>query len=457
MTVDAFLRRARPRPWLFGWPTLEPLLLALFPAYGGAALFIVSPLFFDAPMAREWHVHETAVAGASTSMFACWIVGAVGWTALADRRGRRPAVLGSTWGSLILSAAAAASPNFVTFFVLRSALGLTLGGQGAVAYVLTLEWGLARDASHLTFISNIFFAACNLALVGIATGGAAAGLGWRVQQLLLCAVTVVPMSVACARLRESPRFLLSQDRREEAEAVLVRATGLSDCLLAGVVAEGGAADEASQPSVSGAQSSWRLLCEPTVLWRLFVVSCTWFTVNLIYYGLSFAPMTSSKALNALADLPGYTVAWALTELWGRRPTLVLTLGVAGGCLIGKGLADDAFGAGCATGAGLAFGGKVGASAAFQLAYIYPTELFPTPIRSTSLGVANVFGRIAAMLTPLASRVPKAVLGHVLGAVGLCVALLALTLPETNPQVDARENEPLARPQSEGSRASVQAQ
>ena len=51
---------------------------------------------------------------------------------------------------------------------------------------------------------------------------------------------------------------------------------------------------------------------------------------------------------------------------------------------------------------LRFFGKCGAASAFQLAYIYPTELFPTAVRTSAFGVANVAGRPGHPAPPLPS-------------------------------------------------------
>ena len=47
----------------------------------------------------------------------------------------------------------------------------------------------------------------------------------------------------------------------------------------------------------------------------------------------------------------------------------------------------------------AFIGKLGASAAFGVAYIYASELFPTPMRGIGVGTASACGRIGGVLSP----------------------------------------------------------
>ena len=47
-------------------------------------------------------------------------------------------------------------------------------------------------------------------------------------------------------------------------------------------------------------------------------------------------------------------------------------------------------------------------------YIYPTELFPTSIRASALGIANIAGRAGTILAPLTANTPQALTQTLLG-------------------------------------------
>ena len=55
----------------------------------------------------------------------------------------------------------------------------------------------------------------------------------------------------------------------------------------------------------------------------------------------------------------------------------------------------------------AFVGKLGASAAFGVAYIYASELFPTPMRGIGVGTASACGRIGGVLSPFIADLSRA--------------------------------------------------
>ena len=85
-------------------------------------------------------------------------------------------------------------------------------------------------------------------------------------------------------------------------------------------------------------------------------------------------------------------------------------------------------------------------AAPQVAYIFPAELFPTAIRASALGVANVFSRCGSILAPATAQVPQAFAQLCLGAVAVSAGLLALLLPETRGRPLAEErDEPAVEP------------
>eukprot|EP00322_Chrysochromulina_rotalis_P031681 CAMPEP_0115834470 /NCGR_PEP_ID=MMETSP0287-20121206/3698_1 /TAXON_ID=412157 /ORGANISM="Chrysochromulina rotalis, Strain UIO044" /LENGTH=132 /DNA_ID=CAMNT_0003287903 /DNA_START=59 /DNA_END=457 /DNA_ORIENTATION=- len=79
---------------------------------------------------------------------------------------------------------------------------------------------------------------------------------------------------------------------------------------------------------------------------------------------------------------------------------------------------------------LSFVGKCGVACVFQIVYIYPTELFDSDVRGTTLGVAQGFGRIAAMLAPQASSLSLFALNASFGTLGFACWLFCLGLPET---------------------------
>lgn len=140
--TDAILIASRWREW---WPSLHtwlPFCVVLIPCYGLGGMLLLLPVYFDPKMQKEWHVDSFTMAAPTSGLWTTWSIGALFWAWVADRHGRKIATIASGWLTIALAAAAAASWNFVSFAVIRSLLGLAMGGQAACSYLLTLEWAL---------------------------------------------------------------------------------------------------------------------------------------------------------------------------------------------------------------------------------------------------------------------------------------------------------------------------
>eukprot|EP00928_Gymnodinium_smaydae_P037515 TRINITY_DN26023_c0_g4_i2.p1 TRINITY_DN26023_c0_g4~~TRINITY_DN26023_c0_g4_i2.p1 ORF type:complete len:683 (+),score=114.46 TRINITY_DN26023_c0_g4_i2:99-2051(+) len=85
---------------------------------------------------------------------------------------------------------------------------------------------------------------------------------------------------------------------------------------------------------------------------------------------------------------------------------------------------------------LVFLGKGAISLAFAVVYLYATELFPTTLRSSSMGLQSLFARFGGMLAPAVAsmgKVSQALPLIIFGVPCAISALLLLCLPETRGQ------------------------
>ncbi|KAK3593128.1 hypothetical protein CHS0354_018257 [Potamilus streckersoni] len=87
---------------------------------------------------------------------------------------------------------------------------------------------------------------------------------------------------------------------------------------------------------------------------------------------------------------------------------------------------------------LAMIGKLGASAAFGIIYIFSAELFPTVVRNSSMGASSCCARIGGMMAPYITDLGRIVGGDfgrglplvVFGGASVAAGLVSLFLPET---------------------------
>lgn len=510
LTVDEFLTLGRrsQTTWVPAWPTIRCFLLVGPASYALPSMITLSPAYLNHLIEKEPGWFESPESAtrlldlASMAFFACWGPGAFCLASLADRIGRKPVMLLSVGLTVALGVVCAIAPNFAVFGVARALQGASLGGGGAVGYVLCAEWATPRDTAVMTAGLNVLFA---LAVVLLATStglGHAQGWSWQTSQLLLCAFLGTPCLLSAPFILESPRFLVTAGRGERAEAYLratlartsasippaaalskgtgagmgagssasagagagaapqasTAATAVDEGIIEGGSGSGGgdggcsgaAGDGAARPpgDVAGGRNDCAacgrcgLLLSMPVLPRILIVGACWLSVSLLYYGLSFAighcdekdgcNPYQNGALLALVDVPGNVLACHLADLphFGRRSTMAMAFLLGGLCLLLSPLASGYTPAAWHLTLGLGLVGKTCAAAAFLLAYLFPTELFPTAIRASALGVCNIFSRLGSIAAPLAADLPPVVTNLVLGSLAVGAGLLALLLPET---------------------------
>merc|ERR1711957_133980 len=117
---------------------------------------------------------------------------------------------------------------------------------------------------------------------------------------------------------------------------------------------------------------------------------------------------------------------------GRRGTMIAGLTVGGACCLLCVFATT----GSVLLLVLVFTGKCGVALSFAIVYLYAAELFPTDIRSSSIGIQSLVARIGGMLAPIVADIGKSsqLLALVIfGSPCLLAGILLLGLPETRGQ------------------------
>ena len=99
--------------------------------------FIMVFVFGD--VAKEFGISVTAVTFAVTLTLAMRAVGAFLFGRLADRLGRRPALMASILGFSVLGFCTGLAPNATIFFIVRALFGVAMGGEWGVGASLTME------------------------------------------------------------------------------------------------------------------------------------------------------------------------------------------------------------------------------------------------------------------------------------------------------------------------------
>lgn len=347
---------------------------------------------------------------------------------LSDRYGRKAVF---QWTLILyaigtgLSAFAWDLPSLLLF---RLIAGLGLGGELPVASTLVSEWSPARVRGRLLVLLESFWAYGWIlaALVGLAlVPNLPTNMGWRVA-FAIGALPALYVLYSRRALPESPRYLVSAGRTEEARAALDAASSMVDDPGDIPTLE----SFRPAPGATRRSGNWRSLFAGVLARRTTMLWVLWFGMVFSYYGIFtwlpsiFAqnfPLVRALEYNVVitvAQVPGYFAAAWLVERIGRKWTLAAFLV---GSAVGSFLFRNAAGAFDL----VLYGSTISffALGAWGVIYTYTPELYPTAIRGWGAGAAAAVGRVAGIFGPF---VANAIVGSPITPEGVNVAFLMFT-------------------------------
>jgi sugar porter (SP) family MFS transporter len=327
------------------------------------------------------------------------MLGAIIGGSVADRIGRRATLL---WGAgmfIVGSILAPLSPNVETLIVARAFLGLAIGFTSVTAPVFISE--LAPPQSRGKLISIYQFAlTLGIALADLTGYWLAGQHAWR-SMFGLGIVPAAVFLVLVLTLPESPRWLFSQNRVNEARSVLHSYTDERGAQLL--------LDDIQAAIEAKVDKRWSSLWAPGVRGALF--TAVGFTVlqqvtginTIIYYGpqiFALAGITSNKSaifatlIVAVTNMLFTLLALVLVDRVGRKPLLYAGVG---GMTISLVLLSYAFHNQALFGSSLGIVATLClvlyiACFAFSMgpiAWILVSEVFPLQIRARGVAAATI--------------------------------------------------------------------
>lgn len=332
---------------------------------------------------------------------------------ITDRIGRQKMLVGDLVLFIVASIAQFFVGGPVLLFVARLFLGIAIGADYAIGPALLSEFVPRRRRGRLLSSLNATWTVGYVAAygVGLAIQGPLGDSAWR----WLLASSAVPAFVTLLlRLGtpESPRWLLSKGRVEEARKVVDEYFGPEY--------------ELDEPAVEEGRTRYRELFTRKYLGRTVFAGMFWFCQVFPYFGIGTFLPSIVKAMNlgegALSEilfnvllLAGAVVGWFVMDAIARRSMVIWSFVIVTAALLFLGIVPGApvwllipvF---------LIVAFVI--SAAADLESVYPSEIFPTEVRASGAGLAAAISRVGAAISTF-------LLPSVLAGLGIGPTMLVL--------------------------------
>jgi putative MFS transporter len=349
---------------------------------------------------------------------------------LGDRYGRRFTYQANLIIFGLASVAAAFAPSMLVLILLRGVMGLGLGAELVVGYAAMTEFVPPQARGKWVGALSVFVVT-SLPLSALASTLIIPRSSWRAMFVLAGLGGLIVWYLRKA-LPESPRWLESIGRSEEAEAIM-------KSIEEEVAREHGPLPPPLLSKPGPPTRTVAALLNPALAPRLVVGMVTLIVANTLIYGFVtwlptfFVTQGRSIASSFLysfiisAGAPvGSAIGTLTADSWGRKRVIigasVMTILVGGIYpFIAKPMLL------LATGFALVVSIYIQVTLLFA---IYVPELFPTDVRMRAAGICNTAGRAATMITPffvvalLRSYGIAGVLGMI---IGLLIAQIIVVL------------------------------
>jgi MFS transporter, putative metabolite:H+ symporter len=397
----ARIERIRVTPW-----HVRALVVmgsaTFFDAFDVLAIAYVLPA-----LVGVWRLTPRSIGLLISSSFTGQIVGALFFGWLAERIGRLQCAKLTIALYSLMSLACAAAWNLPSLLWFRTIQGVGLGGEVPVAAAYINEISRAEGRGRFFLIYQLIFP---IGLVGASLLGfwLVPSFGWRAMFLIGGLPALLVLALFIGRiLPESPRWLISKGRVEEAEEIVREMESRSGAGGAAIPLPG---EKSVIPEPIQRETSWLGLFRGIYRRRTFVVWCLWITTYFVTYGIntwlptifrtvykySVADALRSGVIINVAGLAGAFFCAMVVDRLGRKPWFILAYALGAAPLVAIGARGSANPREVIALVLISFAFISGNS---MLVYLYTTEIYPTRLRTLGTGAASAWLRLASAAGP----------------------------------------------------------
>ncbi|MBV9505968.1 MAG: MFS transporter [Acidobacteriia bacterium] len=374
-----------------------------FDAFSALSLAFALPV-----LTSLWHLSSRQAGLLISIAYVGQLLGAFLFTWIAEKFGRIPSGTIAVAIMAVMSLGCCFANGFTPLLVCRLVQGIGIGGEMPVAAAYISELSQARGRGRFFLLYEIIFP------VGLMAAGQVGALlvpafGWKAI-FVAAGIPGLIVALLLANLPESPRWLISKGRFDEAEAI-VRQMETGDGAR-GLRSRAPVTDVAGLDAPpSAGQTRWSEPLSPfyrkrtLIVWSLW--ACAYFVANGLnnwmpslytsVYHLGLRQSLRAASMTNVSQVVLVLISAFTIDRIGRR---IWT----GACFVGCGVLLAILGI---TGAHTAlavmiFGtlsyGVLGSANA--VLYLYTPEVYPTRMRAIGTGLATAWLRIASATGPI---------------------------------------------------------
>ena len=314
--------------------------------------------------------------------------------------------------------------KYIIYCFSQLLIGLFCNCLYMTSYVLMIE---STTHSYHTFFSNVHLSIYLLGELLVLIPSYFIR-NWEINNWIVAGFTAISLIVVSFFLIESPRWLISQKRFQEAELIFKRIATINGksweaknfemkiVNLEYSINENLIKKLEKKNENFGIKTMMKNICSPKVNCKKSTLfSCVWFSLNLVYYGFSLG-VASIVSVNpylmfifsCLAEFLGYLVCMMNYKI-GRRKALIIYFLLTGFiCLvisfeqgnINRNLGNEQKNVFNAVMIIILVSiGKCMASAAFNTCYVFTAENYETNVRNFALLFVSCIGNIGGLVSP----------------------------------------------------------
>ncbi|CAL8365563.1 unnamed protein product [Lota lota] len=367
----------------------------------------------------------------TSSIFFCGVLtGSCFSGPISDRFGRKIVMFSTIAIQTVSSLSQVLSPSWAIFCALYFVVGMGAISNYVSAFVIGTELFNPTVRTVFSTVGSCLFFGVGYMLIPLM---AYYIRDWRMLILTFNTPTVLYV-LFWWFIPESPRWLLSQGRVEEAEYIIRQAAKKNKVRAPLVIFDG--AEVSSSHTKESSVNIWDLVRTRNIRWISVTLWLVWIDLSITYFVLSLntSNLHGSIFLNcflsAVLEFPAYTLSWVLFRYFPRRLCLSMSLFLGGLMILFIQLipSDMNFVA-----IALEMTGKFGVTVAFALIFAYTAELYPTVLRNTAIGACSMASRIGSISAPylIYLRSYSVALPYILiGTFTVLAALISLLIPES---------------------------